>query len=326
MPRNLVPVIHAAILGRPDEQDTIDTAIAIADVLRRAGHDARVVDIGADFAPLTALAADPRLAVFNLVEAVGGDGARAHLPVELMDRLGMRYTGCSAAACALTISKLGTKAALAAAGIPTPKWWADGATVPATTRVIVKSDTEHASLGLDAGSVVEGGRAAGEIAWRELRFGGRFFAEEFIEGREFNVALIAENGAPLVLPIPEILFDALPAGRPRIVDYEAKWDPDSHAYHNTPRRFGVETREPALAAELGRLAVACWRAAGLSGYARVDFRVDEAGSPTVLEINANPCLAADAGFAATAAEAGICYDDMIARILHAAWTQRAKVA
>jgi D-alanine-D-alanine ligase len=164
------------------------------------------------------------------------------------------------------------------------------------------------------------------MAGRERRFGGQFFAEEFIEGREFNVALIDEDGAPMVLPIPEILFDDLPAGRPRIVDYEAKWNPESHAYHNTPRCFGVEDREPVLAAGLARLALACWHAAGLSGYARVDFRVDCHGRPTVLEINTNPCLAKDAGFVATAATAGILYDDLIARVVSAARIKTARVA
>ena len=326
MRRNYVPVIHAAVPDRPDEQDTIDTAAAVAGALRRRGYTAEVVDIGTDFAPLAQFAANPPHAVFNLVEAVGGDGSKAHLPVEAMERLGLRYTGCPAAACTLSASKLGTKAALAAAGIPTPRWWADGRGVPAGVRVIVKADAEHASLGIDAGSVVDGADAAGEIARREGRFGGNFFAEEFIEGREFNVALLEQDGTALVLPIPEIDFDDLPPGRPHIVDYEAKWDPASHAYHHTPRHFGLEEREPALADALGRIALSCWRATGLGGYARVDFRVDAAGQPLVLEINTNPCLAADAGFAATASAVGIDYDDMIARIVRAAWSESSKVA
>ncbi|TFG86901.1 MAG: ATP-grasp domain-containing protein, partial [Hyphomicrobiales bacterium] len=321
-----VPVIHAAVPDRPDEQDTLDTASAIAASLMRAGFTAEIIDIGSDSAPLSWLAVRRPHIVFNLVESVGGDGSLAHLPVRLMERLGMRYTGANASACELTSSKIHTKEVLAGHGIPTPRWWTGGSEVPGELQVIVKSDSEHASLGIDANSVVDGHGAGHEIASREQRFGGVFFAEEFIEGREFNVALIEEDGAPLVLPIPEILFDDLPAGRPRIVDYEAKWDPESHAYHNTPRCFGVEDREPVLAAELARLALGCWHAVGLSGYARVDFRVDGGGRPTVLEINTNPCLAQDAGFVATAAAAGIVYDDLIARVVNAARIRTAKVA
>lgn len=322
-----VPVIHAAVPNRPDEQDTVDTAILISQVLARAGYASEVIDIGTDFAPLQALARRRRtLAVFNLVEAVGGDCGRAAEPVRLMEQLGQRFTGASAAALERTASKVRTKVILAGEGIPTPAWWTDGAEVPPDQQVIVKSDSEHASLGIDAASVVAGSDAAAEIARREARWGGRFFAEAFIPGREFNVAMIEDGSVPLVLPIPEILFDALPEGRPHIVDYEAKWDADSHAYHHTPRRFGLEAREPALAADLTRLARACWAATGLTGYARIDFRVDPAGRPMVLEINANPCLAPDAGFAATAAEAGLDYDALIGRVIGIAVTRARKAA
>jgi len=327
MARPFVPVIHAAVPDRPDEQDTVDTTVIIAEALRRLGCASEVVDIGTDFSPLVRLAARRPGAVFNLVEAVGGDCARAPQPVRLMEQLGLRYTGATAAACELTASKVGAKAFLAARRVPTPRWWGHGTTVPARLTAIVKSDSEHASLGIDAASVVPGNAASAEIARREARFGGTFFAEEFIEGREFNVALIDSGGGRAeVLPIPEIRFDGLPAGRPHIVDYEAKWDAGSHAYHHTPRRFGLEAREPALAAELGRLARAAWDACGLTGYARVDFRVDAAGRPLVLEVNTNPCLAPDAGFFATAVEAGLSFDAMIARILHAARKRVLKAA
>jgi D-alanine-D-alanine ligase len=321
-----VPVIHSAVPDRPDEQDTLDTAAVVAAALRRSGFAAEIIDIGSDFTRLIQLAARRPHVVFNLVESVGGNGSLAHLPVRLMERLGMRYTGANAGACELTSSKIHTKTVLAEHGIPTPLWWTSGGDMPGELQVIVKSDSEHASLGIDANSVVNGPAAGREIASREQRFGGHFFAEEYIEGREFNVALIEEDGAPLVLPIPEILFDDLPAGRPHIVDYEAKWDPESHAYNNTPRCFGVEAREPVLAAELRQLAYASWHTVGLSGYARVDFRVDCLGRPTVLEINTNPCLAQDAGFVATATAAGISYDDLIARIVNAARIKAAKVA
>jgi D-alanine-D-alanine ligase len=326
-PPYYVPVIHAAVpADRPDEQDTVDTALVVAGALRQLGYRSEVIDIGSDFAPLAPLAAQGPLAVFNLVEAVGGEGVRAVEPVLMMERQGLCYTGASASACALTASKVASKVLLAAMRIPTPRWWQEGGTVPEGTRVIVKSDSEHASLGIDAASIVDAGEAAAEIARRQQRFGGRFFAEEFIEGREFNVALIESAGGAEVLPIPEIVFDDLPAGRPRIVDYEAKWDPASHAYHHTPRRFGLEAREPALAAELACLARACWEAAGLTGYARIDFRVDGEGRPLVLEINTNPCLAPDAGFAATAAEAAIPFAALIDRIVRAAGTRARRAA
>ncbi|GAB4293397.1 MAG: D-alanine--D-alanine ligase [Roseovarius sp.] len=318
--RGFVPVVHAARPDRPDEADTVTTAEAIAAALARQGWDSPVLDLGADFAPaLRRLAARAPVAVFNMVETLAGDPLRAAEPVRLMQALGLRVTGSTAEAIEAALIKTHAKRRLCAAGLPTPGWWSAGEAIPEGAPVIVKSDSEHGSLGIDAGSIVPGARASAEIAARAARFGGAFFAETFIEGREFNVALMeAPDGGARVLPIPEILFDTLPAGAPRIVDYGAKWDPDCPAYHHTPRRFGLEAREPRLAAELARLSRAVWDLFDLAGYARVDFRVDADGRPWVLEVNTNPCLAPDAGFAAAAAEAGFGHDALVAHLLDVA--------
>ena len=119
----------------------------------------------------------------------------------------------------------------------------------------------------------------------------------------------------MVLPVAEIEFQDYPPGMPRIVGYEAKWQPESFAYAHTVRRFPREAAEARLLAEARRLALAAWRACGLSGYGRVDLRLDEHGVPHVLEVNANPCLAADAGFMAAAEEAGLSAAEVISRIL-----------
>jgi D-alanine-D-alanine ligase len=114
------------------------------------------------------------------------------------------------------------------------------------------------------------------------------------------------------LPVAEIRFDAFPADKPRIVGYAAKWDLESFEYRNTPRSFTVE---PELAERLRRIALDCWALFRLDGYARVDFRVDESGRPWVLEVNANPCLSPDAGFAAALAEAGLGYEAAVERLI-----------
>jgi D-alanine-D-alanine ligase len=124
-----------------------------------------------------------------------------------------------------------------------------------------------------------------------------------------------------VLPVAEIRFDAFPADKPRIVGYAAKWDADSFEYRNTPRTFSVE---PDLAALVGRLALDCWDVFRLDGYARVDFRVDDRGMPWVLEVNANPCLSPDAGFAAALAAAGIEYQAAIGMLLDDALARRTR--
>jgi GNAT superfamily N-acetyltransferase len=117
-----------------------------------------------------------------------------------------------------------------------------------------------------------------------------------------------------LLPPAEMVFNGWTEGRPRVVGYRAKWVTDSFEYLNTLRRFDFDPSEEPLLADLMRLARATWNCFGLRGYARVDFRVDERGNPTILEANVNPCLTPDAGFAAALHRAGIPYADAIERI------------
>src|SRR3546814_18251622 len=100
-----------------------------------------------------------------------------------------------------------------------------GSGFAAGEQVIVKSDTEHASLGLDAASVVPAAEARREIAARQQRFGRPFFAEAFIDGREFNLSVLDTAGGPRVLPGPETLFVHFPPGPPRILASEGKVAP-----------------------------------------------------------------------------------------------------
>jgi D-alanine-D-alanine ligase len=118
-----------------------------------------------------------------------------------------------------------------------------------------------------------------------------------------------------VLPLAEMTFVDFPAGKPRIVDYEAKWDEASFGYNNTVRRFDFGPEDAGLLASLREISLACWKLFDLAGHVRVDFRVDAAGNPYVLEVNTNPCLSPDAGFAAAAARAGLTPEQVMARIL-----------
>jgi D-alanine-D-alanine ligase len=116
----------------------------------------------------------------------------------------------------------------------------------------------------------------------------------------------------------EMRFEQWPPGKPRIVGYDAKWEEDSSGWRGTVRAFGVERSEPALAAKLKSACEQVWKLFALSGFARVDFRVDGDGTPLILEINTNPCISPDAGFAAAAQEAGMDYATLIDAITFAA--------
>jgi len=185
-------------------------------------------------------------------------------------------------------------------------------------RFIVKSATEHASIGIDQTSIVTGRDAAEAIiAERQLRYGGHWYAEAFIDGREFNVSLLDGPAGPRALPVAEILF-LDHADRTKIVGYEEKWADGSAAYAATPRAFPSVAADGARLAELARLGLETWRRLGLRGYARIDFRVALDGQPYILDVNANPCLARDAGFCAAAQQVGLSQADIVAQLLETA--------
>ncbi len=319
MPHKVVLLHDAhAAEGRIDSSDTLVEAQAIAVALAHLGYATVTLPVGLDVGALQrALEKLEPYAVVNLVESLEGRGQLVHVVPALLEALGVPFTGCSAHALGVTSVKPFAKELMQRAGVPTPDVFAGApvAGVPVGGAAagdgpwIVKSVFEHASLGLDDSSVVAAGAVAGVIEARRAEFGGRWFAERFVPGRELAVALIAAPDGLCVLPVAEIRFEGFPATKPAIVGYAAKWHAQSFEYRNTVRRFGVA---PELAARLGGIARDCWRLFALGGYARVDFRVDAAGTPWVLEVNANPCLSPDAGFAAALAQAGIAYVDAIA--------------
>jgi D-alanine-D-alanine ligase-like ATP-grasp enzyme/GNAT superfamily N-acetyltransferase len=301
----------------PDQADALVQARLVAEALGHQGYEVATAACGLDLAALAArLRADPPALVFNLVESLGGHGRLIAAVPTLLDALAIPYAGAPAEALSATSDKLLAKRLLRAAGLPTPPWFdpaMPAGPLPAG-RWIVKSVWEHASIGLNADSIFTAATAeelASAIAARRKGLGGSAFAEAFIDGREFNLSVLAGS----VLPPAEIRFEDFPAGVPCIVDYAAKWDAGTHAYHHTPRTFDFPPDDTSLLGQLRDLAAAAWRCFGLRGAARVDFRVDATGRPWILEVNANPCLSPDAGFMAAADRAGLSVDQAIARIV-----------
>lgn len=307
--RVLVLTSPAGVPGRADTDDTFVQAAEIAAGLKALGHETLTLPYarGHDFG--TFIAFEPQL-VFNLVEDLPEGPDQLHNVTRFLDVRALPYTGAGSEALRLLGNKPVMKSKLRAAGLLVPAGLGEAGD---DARYIVKSSIEHASLGLTAENVVIGaGAALLMIARREAEFGGLWFAEAYIDGREFNVSVLDGD----ILPIAEILFTDHHGDTPRIVGYAEKWDTGSRAFATTPRAFPA--REEPLFSELERLALAAWELFGLTGYARVDFRVDRAGRPYILEVNANPCLAADAGFCAAAAEQGLSQTDVVARLIQAA--------
>jgi D-alanine-D-alanine ligase len=318
-----VAILYGAIApdAPTDEQDVLEEVGGVAGVLTRPGLSQVAVPLTLDFRKAAATLRKIKPAVvFNLVESLEGSGRLIHLACALLDHLGLPYTGAPTEAMFVTSNKVLAKRAMAAAGIPTMPWLEEAAIgageIPFAAPYILKSVWEHASIGVHETSVVPDRDAlVREVGNRRDSTGNGLYAEPYLDGREFNIAILGGAGEPEVLPPSEILFTDYPAGKPRIVDYKAKWVEDSFEYENTPRNFEFAEADTPLLEQLKEISLACCRLFGLRGYARVDFRVDTAGRPWVMEVNANPCINPESGFVYTAGQLGMDYSEIIERII-----------
>ncbi|MCX5878355.1 MAG: D-alanine--D-alanine ligase [Deltaproteobacteria bacterium] len=309
--------------SNPDQSDALVQAEAIGRALSDLGHESVGMTFSMDIKAFLQEIGEayPQL-VFNLVESVEGHGRLIHFPASILDLLGIPYTGAPADALYLTSSKILSKKIFAGAGIPTPPFYSPGhlkkKSIPLTGPYIIKSVWEHASVGLEESSVLSvksSGQLLAEMEKRHDQLGGDCFAEQFIDGREFNLSILASQEGPEALPPAEMRFVDYPLGKWKVVGYRAKWDDASFESLHTQRSFEFAKSDRPLLQKLADTAKKCWHLFDLKGYARVDFRVDEENQPWVLEINANPCLSPDAGFVAAASQAGLSYRQVVERII-----------
>ena len=323
-PARSVLVLHEAFGtdARPDELDALVQVREVSEALEQLHWKVgtQAVDLNLGVALERIEAARPGC-VFNLVESLHGRGELIGLLPAVLETLGIPFTGSGSDAINSSSNKILAKRWMRLNEVPTPDWFsatdAAGAVGAAAGPWIGKSLWEHASLGLDDATVGEGRAAAAKrIEECAGKYGGHWFAERYVEGREFNVSIIEQKGQPYILPIAEMTFVDYPPGKPKIVGYPAKWDAAAPEYTGTVRRF-VEP-DAAERHAISAVSTKCWNLFGTRGYARVDIRLDQHGTPWVLEVNANPCLARDAGFFAAATEAGFRYRQVIEMVLHAA--------
>jgi len=315
-----VLVLHESVGAdaRADDLDTLTMVEHVTAALRQLGRQVSSLPTGLDLdATLSSIRTRQPGIVFNLVESLGGDANTVHFIPALLRAAGLAFTGSDGDAIYLSSQKQLAKRWMRLHGIPTPASPSSASEADGKRdRWIVKSLWEHASFGMDDGCVVNGiGAARKRIADCVTRYGGEWFAELFVDGREFNIAVLEQDGQPVILPIAEMGFTDFPEGKPKIVGYAAKWDEDAPEFLATARYFPDLTNT--LRDALTQVAHQCWQSFGMRGYARVDIRLDGHGNPWVLEVNANPSLSRDAGFAAAAQQAGIGYEQLIETVVAA---------
>jgi D-alanine-D-alanine ligase len=312
-----------------DASSVEDSARAIAGALRESGHDAELVGVhGAEaLAVIERLRARAPELVFNVCESMAGDVRNEPVLAGLLDLFAIPYTGADLGALAACLYKRRTKDILAGRGIATPPHrYLDGAAALADAALdaldypwFLKLAHEDASVGITEANLVTSPaalrtRASAMIA----EHAQAVLAERYIDGREINVTLVGNGDDLEVLPPHEIDFAAMPAGRPRIVSYAAKWDP-AHVDFAGTKPVPLRAASASLVAAIERTARAAWHALGLRDYGRVDLRVDAAGTPWVIDVNPNPDISPDAGCARAAAMHGLAYRELIERIAQTAW-------
>jgi len=305
------------------EVGRVATSVALA--LSEAGHDAQLVAIDGDLAALrdTLVELDVDCA-FNLCESIVGDARLESAVPLLLELLGIPFTGSPPEVLSFGLRKDRVKLRLEAAGIPTPP----GRVLtrpddPCDLRfpLIVKPVREDGSVGIWSTSVVgdvPSLRRAVEAVVTSLR--QPCLVEEFIDGREFNVALLG-HPTPRVLPLSEIDFSGLPEDSPRIVSYDAKWNSGSVDDLGT-----VPVLHPSLpgavAARVRRVAADAFRAVGVRDYGRVDVRLANTGVPYVVDVNPNCDLSPHAGMVRAAAAVGIDYGSLVGLLVRYALRRR----
>lgn len=258
--------------------------------------------------------------IFNLIEEFLSSIEQACYVPAVCRAFAKRCTGNDTPALLLAQNKIHAKAVLRAAGLPCPEGivvsprqkpdW----TALSLGRYIFKPAFCDASEGITAESVLslpdESNRADALIKKLHQQFAQPVIVERFIPARELNVSVIQRGEKMKVLPLAEIDFSAFSQSQTRIVDYDAKWQKESFGYNNTPRKIPADLPEP-VARKVETLTAAAFNALGCRDYARVDFRLDEDLRPYILEVNPNPDISPDAGFAAALQAAGIPYDRFV---------------
>lgn len=299
----------ASALGASPDLLILDTVEAIEQILAAEGNAVVRVPVQSDARWIERIRrAKPDL-VFNLCEGIDGVAKLEPAAISVLELLGVPFTGSGSWTTSICLRKHVINEMLGHAGLPIPRF----AVVPRGGSLrsvgfpaICKPAAEDASLGVEQRSVVRTVRAlsarlnAMHERWDEI------LVQRFIDGREVNVGVLGDE----TLPVAEIEFGGMPKGMWRIVSYRSKWEAGSDEDLGARPRCPADL-SPDLTAELKRIAVTAWKIVGGRGYGRVDFRIDGAGRPWLLEVNANPDLAPDAGLARMARVAGIDYPAMI---------------
>lgn len=301
------------------DQGVVKCAQVVSQALNNQGVETFLAPITAE-AENILTAYDPgEYPIFNLAEGLGGRLFEEARIAWLLESSGYYFTGSGGQAIALSTNKAQTKSLLRREGLETPAWWLFHSPDDVSLEhhypfpLFVKPVAEDASIGIANDSVVTDYNSLRErVAFVLEHYHQSALAEEFIDGREFNVAVW---GDPLqCLPLAEIDFGKFSEPEEKIVNYSAKWLENTFEFQHTPAICPADV-SPELRKLLTDTALKAANLIGAEGYARVDLRIDQAGTPYILEINCNPDISPGAGFSNSVEKSGLDFEALVIKIL-----------
>ncbi|MCR9244729.1 MAG: ATP-grasp domain-containing protein [bacterium] len=319
----LLPPPDAEELG-PDDTYLYQMELDVKSTLTELGHEVKVLGVDDDLVPVkTAIGSFKPHIVFNIITDFHDVTTyEAHF-VSYLELLKQPYTGCNPRGMVLAGDKGISKKILRHEGIPTP----DFHVVPLRKRlsklppgmnypVIVKAATKHGSAGLSQASVVKTDKQLQRrVDYMHRSQKDDVVIEEYIEGRELTVAVVG-NDRLEVFPVWEVWYTKLPKGARPIADARVKWNVEYA--HGIGIKTGRARRLPeAKEQEIHAVARRAYRALDLSGYARVDLRMDPDGNIFVIEVNTNADLTAVEDFSEAAEHAGYDYGELLELVMRA---------
>lgn len=307
----------------PDDPKPDIVVEHLAEALRAAGHKADVFALTDDAGALVAGLRErrPEL-IFNVMEGFGDDILGGLIGVTgVLDLLEIPYTGGGPGEIYLQEDKALSKKLLAYENILYPDFASFAPNADFETGgklrmpLFVKPLRMDGSIGIDAKKSFV--RTTQELMERVLainkEMGDAALAEEYIEGREFYVGILGNLQPQAFVPI-EMDFTGFPDGVPKVLDRNAKWNPDSPEYKGTAAKIARDL-EPELLAKLQKTALDAYRALRVRDYGRIDMRLTPSGEVYVIEVNASCYLEKNSEFAMSAAESGIEYPQLVQKIV-----------
>jgi D-alanine-D-alanine ligase len=298
------------------------TEYDVITALRAMGHEVQALGVHDDLGEIRRLATEWKPHVcFNLLEGFDDVTIFDQNVISYLELLKLSYTGCNPRGLLLARDKSLSKKLLAYHRIAVPEFevFRIGRPIRRPKRlsfpIMVKSLTQEASIGISQASVVDSDEKLKErVTFIHESIGTTAIAERYVEGRELYVGIVG-NQVLQALPVWELFFTNMPEGARRIATDRVKWSVKYQKKYGIDSGPAKELAEP-IAEKIQHLCKRAYRALELSGYARIDLRLDESGNAWVLEANPNPQIARGEDFAASAEKAGLSYEGVLQRIIN----------